>query len=166
MENVTDLLNQDFTPLFAIVPVFDWAAIGQRIIAFLQRFVVGVLIVGIGRTLINIVTKPLALVAIVSILSYCPDTVQWCFEKIGSIFLTIFVKLLGLFMPSIIGQMSDGSGDIIKTANDALSFLPQNIIDVLTSFGLSELLGMVVTCLLLGWIIKTTRQCMMRAGGM
>lgn len=157
--------TENLNYMVAILPVFDWAAIGQRVLAFIQRVVVGVLIVGIGKTLINIVTKPLALAGIVAILSYCPDTVQWCLEKIGSIFLTIFIKVLGLFMPSILGQMGEGSGDIILTANQALSFLPNTITDVLISFGLAELLGMVVSCLVLGMVIKITRRCMERTSG-
>lgn len=146
------------------MPTVDIAALAQRVFAFLQRVVIGGIGVAILNTLINLISKPLILGAVVAIFTYCPDVVKWIFMQIGGIMLSIFGVVLGLFMPSIMGEMGEGSTDVVNMSNNALSALPADVIEVFTSFGISELLGMVVSVLLLGWIIRIYRRAMMRAG--
>lgn len=153
-----------FITTFCLVPVNDWVAFGQRLLSFAQRLLIIKFFFTIGKVLFETFKTPAYLAVIVAILTYFPDSVKWIFLKIGEIQIKCFSIMLNVIMPDIFAT----AGDSYSTAGDlwqaGLNALPSDVLDIMNAVGVAELLGIVTTCLMSGWIVRIYRRVMLRAG--
>ncbi len=126
------------------------------------RFLIGGLIGGIIQAIISILSRPLWIGGIILLLLYYPDTVAWVLMKIGEIQIHIFAILLSAILPDLFP-----SADVKSWAdiwNNAISVLPQNVVDTMASLDLAGMLGMITSCLTAGFTIKIYMRLIKRAG--
>lgn len=139
---------------FGSITTTDWKAALQR-----SKMIVLVgLILGALRAVNTIITKaittPLFLGTIILVLLYFPNAVSWIFAKIGSIFLNLFLWVIGLILPVILGAFGDVGQDVKDLFQGSFSGLPADIIDLLNAVGVGSLMGMILTTI---WAISMVR---------
>ena len=107
-------------------------------------------------------SKPFYIAGLVLLLAYFPDTVQWIFMQLGLIQIKIFMLLLTIVLPEIFKDLNvESYADIF---NQGINALPTEIVEVCASLGVAENLGLIVSCLGAGWIIRIYLNAMNRAG--
>lgn len=127
---------------------------------------VGILSVlfAIFRFLKKVVTYPLALGAIVVALTLFPDTIGWIFIKIGEIELRVMALVLTAVMPDLFGTASGEFTSWAQIWSAGLSALPADMVDVMNSIGVAQILGMISSTISAVFMIKVYRRAMIRAG--
>lgn len=146
-----------FLTTFAIVPTYDWAAFGQRVLSMAQKMLLFRLIYSFAKT-------PMYLGLVVAAVTYFPDTIAWIFISIGQIQIKCFMIMLNAVMPDI---FATGAGDYRGWAeiwSAGLAALPEDVLSIVNGVGVAEIMGLVTTTLTSGWMIKIYRKTMLRAG--
>lgn len=118
----------------------------------------------IAKTLYEVAKTPLFLVTIWIALTYFPNTIQWIFLKIGGIEIKLFLMVLNIIMPEIFKTASGEMNSWAEIWQTGLNALPQDLLDVMNGIGVAELLGIVTSTITSGFIIRTYRKIMLRAG--
>lgn len=152
-----------------LVPVFDWAALAQRIgqmlgISIVAHIIAGILLRIIG-TIIQVFKVPLFLVALIAAFNFFPNQVQWIFEQIGLIQIRVFLTIMGVFMPEIFGGVSGQINSVADYFNFALSALPTDLLDVCQKAGVGTLLGLVTSTMTLGFTMRLYFKVINRSSG-
>lgn len=153
-----------FLTTFAIVPTYDWAAFGQRVLSMVQKMLLFRLILKIGEVLFSFAKTPMYLGLVVAAITYFPDTIAWIFVSIGQIQIKCFMIMLNAVMPDI---FATGAGDYRGWADiwsAGLSALPEDVLSIVNGVGVAEIMGLVTTTITSGWMIKIYRKTMLRAG--
>lgn len=153
-----------FLSTFGIVPTYDWAAFGQRLLSWAQRLLLIRFVLTISKVVYEAFKTPAFLAVLVAVLTYCPDTVQWVLLQIGNIQIKCFMLLLSVVMPEIFATGSGAMHSWAAIWQNGLNLLPSDVIDVMNAIGVGELLGLVTSTLTSGYLISIYRKVMLRAG--
>jgi len=149
---------------FCIVPTYDWAAFGQRVLSMVQKMLLLRGLLFIGQILYNTFKTPLFLVVAVAALTYFPDTIAWIFIKIGQIQITCFAIMLNVVMPDIFATANGDYKTWGQIWQQGVSALPADMVEVMNGIGVAELLGIVTSTLVSGAMVRLYRRVMLRAG--
>lgn len=141
------------------VPVVVGAGLG-----LVLRFVLGTIVSGAVVGIIKFLSRPLAIIGLIGVLTYYPEAIQWIFVKIGEIELKIFAMLLSVAMPDIFGGVSTEYDSWAGLFNSALSVIPSEILEVCQSLDVAGLMGMVTSTLTVGGTIVLTKRILLRGG--
>lgn len=145
-----------FLTTFCLVPVNDWGA-------FVQRITKKILTIWLVSKIIDVIKAPLFWVSLIALLTWSPDTVAWIFIKIGEIELRVIAMVMTVVMPDI---FASGAGQYTSWSQlwyDGLSGFPEEMVDVMNSLGVAQLLGYVTATFGTVSTIKIFRRAMKRA---
>ena len=145
-----------FVTTYCLVPVNDWSA-------FVQRITKKILIIWLVSKLIDVVKAPLFWVSLVALLTWSPDTVAWIFIKIGEIELQVIAMIMTVVMPDIFANGSVQYSSWSQLWQEGLNALPSEMVDVMNSLGVAQLLGYVTATFGAVSTIKIFRSAMKRA---
>lgn len=145
-----------FVTTFCIVPVNDWSA-------FVQRITKKILTIWLVSKLIDVVKAPLFWISLVALLTWSPDTVAWIFIKIGEIELQVIAMIMTVVMPDVFANGSVQYSSWSQLWQEGLNALPSEMVDVMNSLGVAQLLGYVTATFGAVSTIKIFRSAMKRA---
>lgn len=146
------------------MPTFDLSAFLQRIS---KMIIMGMILRSVLRLMsfaYNVFKTPLALGAIVIMLAYYPDVIQWVLMKIGELQMKCFAIVLNAVMPDIFSSMGTQVTSWRQIWQTGLGILPTNLVSVLNAVGVAELMGLVTATLTAGSTVILYRKVLSRIG--
>lgn len=146
-----------FVTTFCLVPVTDWGAFTQLVVAAILKCWLFTRLLGLLRT-------PFFIAGMIAVLTYAPNAVMWIFLTIGDIELKICGMVLAAIMPDIF-KTADGSyaswADIYR---EGMNVLPADLVDVMNGLGVAEMMGLITATFGAVGSIRLYRRIMLRAG--
>lgn len=146
------------------MPTFDLSAFLQRISKMIIMGMILRSVLFIMSTMFKAFKTPLALGAIVIMLAYYPDVIQWVLMKIGDLQMKCFAILLNAVMPDIFSSMGTQVTSWRQIWQTGLGILPTNLVSVLNAVGVAELMGLVTATLTAGSTVILYRKVLTRIG--
>lgn len=146
------------------MPTFDLTAFLQRISKIIIMGLMLRSILFILKVLYGAFKTPMALGAIVIMLAYYPEVVQWVLMKIGELQIKCFAIVLNAVMPDIFGSMGTNVTSWRTIWQQGLSLLPSNLVQILNAVGVAELMGLITATLTAGSTVILYRRVLSRVG--
>lgn len=146
------------------MPTFDIGAFLQRISQIIIKGLILHAIIRVLGILYDVFKTPAALTAIVLMLTYEPDKVQWILQTIGQLELKAFTIVLAGLVPELFGGISAETASWATIWNTGLSALPSDIVDIMNAVGVAELLGLITSTLTAGSMVLLYRKVFTRLG--
>lgn len=145
-----------FITAFCLVPVNDWGA-------FVQRLVDKVLKIWLVTRLISFLSKPIFFVGLAGLMIIAPEFFVWIFIKIGEFEIVVMSIMLNAVMPDLFGSASGQYSSWAQLWSQGLSALPADMVEVMNSLGIAQLLGYITSTYGAIFVIKTIRGAFKRA---
>ena len=146
------------------MPTFDLSAFLQRISKIIIMGLILRSILFILKVLYGAFKTPMALGAIVIMLAYYPEVVQWVLMKIGELQIKCFAIVLNAVMPDIFGNMGTNVTSWHTIWQQGLALLPSNLVQILNAVGVAELMGLITATLTAGSTVLLYRRVLSRVG--
>ena len=145
-----------FITTFCLVPVNDWSA-------FVQRIADKLLKIYLVSRLISFLSKPLFFVGLAGLMVVAPDFFVWIFIKIGEFELVVMSIMLNAVMPDLFSTASGEYSSWAQLWSQGLSALPADLVEVMNSLGVAQLLGYITATYGAIFTIKAIRGAFKRA---
>lgn len=146
------------------MPTFDLTAFLQRISKIIIMGLMLRSILFILKVIYGAFKTPMALGAIVIMLAYYPEVVQWVLMKIGELQIKCFAIVLNAVMPDIFRSMGTNVTSWHTIWQQGLSLLPSNLVQILNAVGVAELMGLITATLTAGSTVIMYRRVLSRVG--